>query len=63
MKRFAFAALGLLLTVFALGGMIATVNTHDPINFIITCGLGIGAWRAFAAARRTANAAAAADRP
>lgn len=61
MKRYAFAALGTLLAFLAIGGMTATINTHDPINFLITCALGVGAWRAFAAARRAARAAAAAD--
>jgi len=62
MKRFAFAALGLVLAVFALGACKVKEAGTDSAHFLITCGLGIGAWRAFGAARRAANAAAAADR-
>jgi len=61
-KRYGFAALGFLLAVLAFGGMAATIDTHDPLNFLITCALGGFSYRAFAAARRAARAAAAADR-
>jgi hypothetical protein len=62
-KRYAFAALGVLCAGLGLNGMTATIHTHDPINFLITDALGVGSWRSFAAARRHALAAAAADHP
>ena len=53
MKKLLLTALGLLLAVLALGGAIATAHTGDPINLIVTVGLGLGSWRAIRAARRT----------